>query len=346
MIQNNISRLFVAINFETETRNKLAALQNRLRTNFKRGSFTLPENLHLTLSFLGDCNPAQTAAVKAAMDATSFDPFDIRIESVGRYKRDGGDIWWAGLNESKPLLELQQKLVKNLSANGFKPEDRKFSPHITLARQVVTDVKPWQTEPFGETAHKIQLMRSERIGGKLTYTSIYVRGKKKHPIVVAPYNPDWPAAFLQIKEYLMPHIGDLVTDIHHVGSTSVPGLSAKPIIDFNIEIASMELFPEIKTRLAKLGYKHEGDYGITGREVFKRETPDKFMAYHMYVCPSDSAELTRQLKLRDYLRVNPAAASEYGALKTALAEKYQNDIDAYIDGKTAFILNCLEAANP
>ena len=173
-----ISRLFVAINFETETRNKLVALQNRLRASSARGNFTLPENLHLTLSFLGDCSPAQTAAVKAAMDATSFDPFDISIENLGRFKRDGGDIWWAGFGESKALIELQQKLVKNLTANGFKPEDRKFSPHITLARGVVTDEKPRRIQPFGETVHKLHLMKSERVGGKLTYTSTYVRGKE------------------------------------------------------------------------------------------------------------------------------------------------------------------------
>ena len=337
-------RLFIAINFSPETKEKLAALQNTLRAGSKHGSFTIPENLHLTLAFLGECDLSQTAAIKAAMDTVIFEPFDIKIGRVGYFKSNGGDTWWAGVNESKPLLDLQRKLADNLSAAGFNLDKRKYSPHITLGRRVITDMEPWQTEPFGETAHKIQLMKSERIDGKLTYTSIYVRGKKKKPIVVEQYNTDWPKAFEEIRAYLLPHIGDLIIDIHHVGSTSVPGLAAKPIIDFDIEIASMEVFGEIKNRLAKLGYRHEGDNGIEGREAFKREMLDDFMAYHMYVCPSDSAELMRHIKLRDYLRANPVAAGEYGALKLALAKKHGNDIDTYIDGKTAFIMECLDYA--
>jgi len=151
--------------------------------------------------------------------------------------------------------------------------------------------------------------------------------------------------FEKIKAYLLSYISDLTVDIHHVGSTSVPGLSAKPIIDFDIEIASMNIFPDIKKRLETIGYHHAGDYGIPGREVFKREIPDDFMEYHMYVCPSNSAELSRHLKLQDYLRANPAAAEKYGALKLDLAKEHGNDIDAYIDGKAEFIKDCLAASS-
>jgi len=338
-------RLFIAINFNSETRGKLTMLQDKLRAHSKRGNFTLQENLHLTLQFLGECDFNQTAAINAAMDAAPFDPFEINIDHIGYFKSSGGDTWWAGVSESKPLLDLQRMLTLNLSAAGFKPESRRYSPHITLGRRVITDIEPQQTETFGETANKISLMKSERIGGKLTYTSIYMRGKMKKPIVVVQYNPDWPAAFERIKAYLQPHIADLLVDIHHVGSTSVPGLSAKPIIDLDIEIPSMDVFPDVVKRLDKIGYRHQGNYGIEGREAFKRETLDDFMAHHMYVCPSCSDELKRHIKLRDYLRANPAKADEYGALKIANARKYGNDIDAYIEGKGAFIMECLSQAS-
>jgi len=341
---NSALRLFIAIYLNGETRSRLTALQDMLRAHSKRGSFTIPENLHLTLSFLGECDLNQVAAIKLAMDAAYFEPFDITIDHVGYFKGNGGDTWWAGIRENKPLQVLHQKLSQSLSASGFKPEKRKFSPHITLARRILTDLKPWEIAPFGETANKIHLMKSERVGGKLAYTSIYMRGKKKNPIVVEPYNAAWPVAFEKIKKYLLPHIGDLIVDIHHVGSTSVPGLSAKPIIDFDIEIATMEVFPEIKKRLRALGYRHEGDYGIIGREVFKRETTEDFMAYHMYVCPSDSVEFKQHLKLRDYLRVNPDMAEKYGTLKISLAKEHGNDIDAYIDGKAGLIKECLVLA--
>ena len=335
-------RLFIAINFNGETRSNLLALHDELRHKSERGRFSLPENLHLTLVFLGECNAMQTAAAKDAMDAVVFDPFDLIIECIGRFRRGGSDIWWAGVRENRDLLSLQQKLATGLRTKGFRFEKREYSPHITFGREIVTDVMPRLIEPFGETVSRIDLMKSEHVNGKLTYTSIHRRGKWTQPIVVEPYNPQWASEFEKIRAYLLEHIRDLIVDIHHIGSTSVVGLSAKPIIDFDIEIASMDIFPKIKERLGLLGFRHEGDYGVTGREAFKREISDDFMPYYMYVCPSDSIELKQHLYFRDALRNDPVAADEYGALKSALAAKLGNDIDAYIDCKAEFIRGILE----
>ena len=170
-------RLFIAINFNDSTRSRLLALRDELRSHSERGNFSLPENLHLTLAFIGECNTAQTAAAKTAMGAVNFDPFDIQIERIGRFKRDGGDIWWAGLHGSKLLLDLQRELTDKLIAAGFALEKRDYKPHITLGREVVIDTAPWQIEPFGETVTAIDLMKSERIAGKLTYTAIYRRSR-------------------------------------------------------------------------------------------------------------------------------------------------------------------------
>ncbi|MGI5935349.1 MAG: RNA 2',3'-cyclic phosphodiesterase [Oscillospiraceae bacterium] len=166
-------RLFIAINFNTETRSRLLSLRDELRARLERGRFSAPENLHLTLAFLGECDAKQTATVKAAMDAVSFRPLLLSVGCVGRFKRDGGDVWWAGVSESKPLSDLQRGLTDKLIASGFTLEKRKYSPHITLGREVVTDTSPWVFEAFGETVGKIELMKSEQIDGKLTYTPIY-----------------------------------------------------------------------------------------------------------------------------------------------------------------------------
>ena len=166
-------RLFIAINFNPDTRARLLALRDELRSRSERGNFSLPENLHLTLAFLGECDAKQTAAAKSAMDAVSFKPFDVHIERVGRFKRNGGDIWWAGLRGSKPLMDLQRELTERLIGAGFALEKREYKPHVTLGREVVTDAAPWQIEPFGETVSGIDLMKSERIAGKLTYTAIH-----------------------------------------------------------------------------------------------------------------------------------------------------------------------------
>jgi len=170
-------RLFIAINFNNETRSCLLALRDELRGKSQRGNFSAPENLHLTLAFLGECDGKRTAAVKSVLSAVSFEPFDITIDRVGCFNRDSGDIWWASGEPSKGLLNLQRDLTDKLITSGFSLDRRKYSPHITLGREVMTDAKPWQIEPFGETIGTIDLMKSERINGKLTYTSIYRRGK-------------------------------------------------------------------------------------------------------------------------------------------------------------------------
>jgi len=168
-------RLFIAINFNMETKNRLLALCDELRGVSSRGRFSLPENLHLTLAFLGECDAKQTTAIKTLMDAVIFKPFDITIDCIGRYKRDGGDLWWAGIYENGDLLELHTNLTTGLLENGFVCDKRKFNPHITLGREIITKAQPRQIEPFSETVKKIELMKSERIGGKLTYTAIHGR---------------------------------------------------------------------------------------------------------------------------------------------------------------------------
>jgi len=170
-------RLFIAVNFTGKTRSQLLDLCDELRSKSECGRYSLPENLHLTLIFLGDCDAKQTAAVKTVIDAADFDLFEITIDCVGRFKRKGGDLWWAGVRENKVLSELHRSLAFALCSNGFILEKRKYSPHITLAREVRTDINPWMIEPFGETVSRIDLMKSERLNGKQTYTSIHRREK-------------------------------------------------------------------------------------------------------------------------------------------------------------------------
>lgn len=110
---------------------------------------------------------------KFAMDAVEFKPFTINIGSIGRFRRSSGDIWWAGVNDNFQLIMLYNKLIKKLTKFGFQIEKRKFSPHITLGRDVITQASPHVFEEFGQTINKIELMKSERIDGKLTYTAIH-----------------------------------------------------------------------------------------------------------------------------------------------------------------------------
>jgi GrpB-like predicted nucleotidyltransferase (UPF0157 family) len=168
--------------------------------------------------------------------------------------------------------------------------------------------------------------------------------KLQNNLVILPYDPNWKAEFERIRDYLTEQIGDLVVEIKHIGSTSVPGLCAKPIIDIVAIMESYDVFPQIVSRLEKVGFLHEGDLGVKEREAFKRIIPDNFMDYHFYICPKNSEENRRQTLFRDALIVDKALADEYGKLKTRLIGEVNGDRAFYTNSKTDFILEVMDKA--
>ena len=168
--------------------------------------------------------------------------------------------------------------------------------------------------------------------------------KLPNTLIVVPYDPNWKTEFERIRDYLMEQIGDLVLEIKHVGSTSIPGLCAKPIIDIVALMESYDVFPAIVARLEKVGFKHNGDQGIKEREAFKRLIFDDFMDCHFYVCPKDSEESRRQNIFRNALLNNKDIADEYGKLKMRLVEEVNGDRVLYTDSKTDFILGVIDRA--
>jgi len=165
-------RLFFAINFSEETKSRLASLRDELQAKSARGNFSATENIHLTLAFLGECNAKQLTAAKAVLDSLNIEEMNIYFDCIGCFRRNEGDIWWAGIAENAGLFALQHDLTEKLLSAQFKLENRKYSPHVTLARKVVTKYQPRQVEPFGETIRSVELMKSERVQGKLTYTIV------------------------------------------------------------------------------------------------------------------------------------------------------------------------------
>lgn len=156
-------------------------------------------------------------------------------------------------------------------------------------------------------------------------------------IAVVPYDSQWKAEFLKIEAALNHCLGGLALRIEHVGSTSVEGLSAKPIIDIDVVISDDLCFSTVAHRLATIGYWHRGDLGITGREAFGYRGEKAFQEHHLYVCRESGAELRRHLAFRDYLRGHRDAADEYGRIKQEAAWFYPHDIDGYIDYKGTFV---------
>lgn len=154
-------------------------------------------------------------------------------------------------------------------------------------------------------------------------------------MLLLPYQSSWADDFRSIRDVLQRHsrIEDL--RVEHIGSTSIPGLAAKPIIDIDLVFEESSSFPIILEDLEAIGYSHNGDQGIPGREVFKRKkgiAPHPVLdgiRHHLYVCHIRSEELLRHLKFRDRLREDEASRIAYEQLKYEIARLTQQDRKAY-----------------
>lgn len=155
-------------------------------------------------------------------------------------------------------------------------------------------------------------------------------------VVVEKWNPQWKYEYEKIVASLGKDIIYNSIKIEHVGSTSVEGLSAKPVIDLDIVIEK-DKFAIIKELLNKKGYEHEGDLGIEGREAFSYSRKEELMTHHLYVCPQDSKELFKHITFRNFLKNNPDLASEYSKVKEQAAVLYPDDIDKYMEFKSEII---------
>ena len=172
-------RLFIALNFDEKMKNWIAAISEQLRMMTVRGTFSQRDNFHLTLVFLGDQRPSSVVKIKEAMNTIEMGKVDLTIGGIGRFRRNGGDIYWMGVEKTMHLETIYNTLCTELKHFGFDIDERPFQPHLTLARQVVVK-KEFDRDAFSAAIEKkrytigrVSLMLSERVNGKLTYTEIY-----------------------------------------------------------------------------------------------------------------------------------------------------------------------------
>jgi GrpB-like predicted nucleotidyltransferase (UPF0157 family) len=157
-------------------------------------------------------------------------------------------------------------------------------------------------------------------------------------VIIEDYDPRWPRIFEMLRSRIAIVLERVADSIDHVGSTAVPGLAAKPVIDIDVVLGSASDLPVAIGRLADLGYR--GDLGVIGREAF-RAMPDNF-AHHLYVCPPDSREYRRHIAFRDHLRAHTDDANAYASLKRTLAIQFGTDREGYNQAKSKFVEGILE----
>ncbi|MDZ4794349.1 MAG: GrpB family protein [Bacteroidota bacterium] len=168
------------------------------------------------------------------------------------------------------------------------------------------------------------------------------------------YNPEWKTEFESIKQIIQSELNDLSSEIEieHVGSTSIPGLLAKPILDIDIIIKNKALLKSISLRLEKIGYKSKGEQGISGRFAFRQtsdfmpltETKKKKQSHHLYVCYADSLALKNHLLFREILRNDKGLIESYSELKKSLTDNLKITREEYTTKKTNFIISVLTKA--
>ncbi|MEO5580991.1 MAG: GrpB family protein [Gemmatimonadaceae bacterium] len=156
-------------------------------------------------------------------------------------------------------------------------------------------------------------------------------------IVLAQYDPAWSCEFAREAERLTAALDDLQVELHHIGSTAVPELIAKPVIDVLAVAPTVDALDTRGETFRALGYQVMGEFGIPGRRYFRKDDSAGRRTHQIHAFAEGSTEIRRHLDFRDYLRAHPAVAKAYGTLKQTLAGKSPSDMECYSDGKTAFI---------
>lgn len=173
-------RLFISINLPEDTRGRIVSFQTSLKKFSKQGNFSLPENLHLTLVFIGEVDIRRLNHILQTVDSIPYPATSFRIEGSEFFKRDGGNILWLGVKAYDGLAKIQMYLNDELKKYGFQLDDRSFKPHLTLARECIIDKDAVMPifEPETVAVTRVSLMKSERIADKLKYTEIHGKDLK------------------------------------------------------------------------------------------------------------------------------------------------------------------------
>ena len=154
-------------------------------------------------------------------------------------------------------------------------------------------------------------------------------------VTVVNHDPNWTHEFEIESQAIQDQIGPIINKLHHIGSTSVPGLMAKPIIDMLLDVSDLADLDRQSYKLEKLGYEGMGEMGIPGRRYFRKGGENR--THHIHAFKAGDSNLIRHIAFRDYLIAHKAVAAAYGTLKFEIAQRCNNNIGRYSDEKDGFV---------
>lgn len=155
-------------------------------------------------------------------------------------------------------------------------------------------------------------------------------------VEVVPYDESWPELFKREAAFLQDILHDCIQEIHHIGSTAVPGFFAKPTIDIMLVVESLHTVDVKEAVIVEAGYKPRGENGIKNRRFYTKDVDGK-RKYHLHFFEEGSPNIIRHIALREYLKAHPNARRSYGGLKRSLAWEYPFNMKAYVEGKHEFV---------
>jgi GrpB-like predicted nucleotidyltransferase (UPF0157 family) len=156
-------------------------------------------------------------------------------------------------------------------------------------------------------------------------------------VEVVPHDPRWRDAFEAEAQRVAAALGGNVVAVHHIGSTAIPNIHAKPVVDLLVEVADVTEVDGRGPAMESLGYEVMGEYGIHGRRYFRKDNEEGTRTHNVHAFKAGSAEVWRHLAFRDYMIAHPVEARSYSELKRKLAEEHPQSMDEYMDGKDGFI---------
>jgi RNA 2',3'-cyclic 3'-phosphodiesterase len=174
-------RLFISVNCDNTVKNQLLTVQEKIKTQSVKGNFSLPENLHLTLVFIGETPADEVQSLTSAINKAlrpQITPFSLTFSTTGCFKHSNKELWWIGAERNDVHIEtlktIRRRITEELLSKGISFDNRAFNPHITLGREISHEspiIIPKQEIIY--PVNRISLMKSERVKGKLTYTEIF-----------------------------------------------------------------------------------------------------------------------------------------------------------------------------
>lgn len=271
------------------------------------------------------------AIAAATADAYAAAGFDVVLEDVvaGSFL---GEL--RTMTRSRPcfvvvLMPSREAVAERAAGRGHEGYDRWTVDQLY-------DAFERDTPRVGQWLDTTQLTPEETVDAILAGTNA-----ARSPIVVVDYDSAWPELFETFAGPLRRATG---ARVEHIGSTSVPGIAAKPVIDIDVVVPSPGAVQHAIEQLRALGYTYQGDKGIPGREAFL--WPVGATSHHVYVVVEGNDSHRAHVAFRDYLRAHDDVAAEYGALKRGLAAKHGDDRLGYTEAKTEFVTRVLGLAFP